>query len=342
MNKILNNILEGVGGTPVIRLHRLPGPDDAEVLVKFEGVNVGGSIKSRTALSLIESAEAEGLIRPGYSILTECTTGNQGIGIAFVSAVKGYRAVIGVPQHYGIERVKLMRAYGAKVVQTPVVENQTKTIRQCRRVCEILKARYGDRVFWLRQYMNPANPKVHRQRTAAEILYQTDGKLDAFVHSIGTSGTISGVSTVLKSAIPGIQIFAAEPEAAALEAAGRRGLHVQQGIGDGQPVRFMDRSLIDGFLTVTDEEAYDIARKLASQEGILAGPSSGCSVHAALQVARLLGKGKRVLTICADTGERYLQTDLWDHEVEWELPPLEDGVIDWDEIFEEAASWTQF
>ena len=336
MRKIANNILELVGGTPVIRLNRLTGPDDAEVLVKFEAVNVGGSIKSRTALSLIETAEEAGLIQPGYSILTECTTGNQGIGIAFVSAVKGYQAVIAVPQHYGIERVKLMRAYGAKVVRTPVIENQTKTIRNCRRVCEALLARYPDRVFWLRQFMNTANPKIHRQRTAAEILYQTDGKLDAFVHSIGTSGTLGGVSAMLKVAIPEIQIFSAEPDNAALEAAGRRGLHKQQGIGDGQPVRFLDRSLIDGFLTVTDEDAINTARRLAYEEGILAGPSSGCDVYAALQVARKLGKGKRVLCVLADTGERYLQTDLWDEELDWALPDHPDGPIDWDQLFEKV------
>ncbi len=320
MNKILNNILEAVGGTPVIRLNRLPGPEDAEVLVKFEGLNAGGSVKSRTALSLIESAEAEGLIRPGYSILTECTTGNQGIGIAFVSAVKGYHAVIAVPEHYGVERVKLMRAYGARVIITPVGKDQTETILNCRKACEELKARYPDRVFWLQQYRNIANPKIHRQRTAAEILYQTDGKLDAFVHAIGTGGTLGGVSALLKAAIPNIKIYCAEPYEGALEAAGRRGLHRQQGIGDGIPSRFLDRSLIDGFLTVTDEEAYETARKLASQEGILAGVSSGCSVHAALQVARQLGKGKRVLTICADTGERYLEGDLWQYEPEWDLP----------------------
>ena len=323
MRKILDNILEAVGGTPVVRLNRLPGPDDAEVLVKFEALNAGGSIKGRTALSIIESAEAEGLIRPGYSILTECTTGNQGIAIAFVSAVKGYQAVIAMPGHYGVERVKLMRAYGAKVVTTPVAEDQTKTILRCRQVCSELKEKYPDRVFWLQQYKNPANPKAHRQRTAAEIIYQTDGKLDAFVHSIGTSGTLGGVSAALKTAIPEIEIYGAEPWSGALEAAGRRGLHCQQGIGDGQPVRFLNRSLIDGFLTVTDEEAYDTVRRLASEEGILAGISSGCSVHAALQVARRLGKGKRVLTICADTGERYLQTDLWDVEPDWELPAVD-------------------
>ncbi len=320
MNKILNNILEAVGGTPVIRLNRLPGPDDAEVLVKFEGLNAGGSVKSRTALSLIETAEAEGLIRPGYSILTECTTGNQGIGIAFVSAVKGYQACIAVPEHYGIERVKLMRAYGARVMVTPVGENQTETILNCRKACEALKAEYGDRVFWLRQFRNTANPRIHRQRTASEILYQTDGKLDAFVHAIGTGGTLGGVSVLLKAAIPDIQIYCAEPFTGAMEAAGRRELHRQQGIGDGQPVRFLDRSVIDGFLTVTDDEAYETARKLAYMEGILAGVSSGCSVHAALQVARQLGKGKRVLTICADTGERYLEGDLWKYETPWELP----------------------
>lgn len=316
MHKIHNNILEAVGGTPVIRLNRLPGPKDAEVLVKFEGLNAGGSIKSRTALSLIETAEQEGLIRPGYSILTECTTGNQGIGIAFVSAVKGYKAIIYIPEHYGMERVKIMKAYGAEVVQTPVCEDQTKTILRCREGCAKLYESNPKQVFWLEQYRNKANPLVHRRRTAAEILYQTDGKLDAFVHSIGTAGTLGGVSQLLKVAIPEIKIFVVEPEAAALEASGKRGLHCQQGIGDGQPVRFLDRSLIDGYLTVTDEQAYDTARQLARKEGILGGVSSGTSTHGALQVARMLGEGKRVLTILADTGERYLQTDLWNYEKE--------------------------
>jgi cysteine synthase A len=314
MHKTLNNILEAVGGTPVIRLNRIPGPDDAEVLVKFEGLNAGGSVKSRTALSLIEAAEREGLIRPGYSILTECTTGNQGIGISFVAAVKGYEAIIAMPEKYGVERVKIIKAYGAKVLTTPTCEDQTQTILRCRQACAELKEKDPDRVFWLEQYRNPANPEVHRQRTGAEILYQTDGQLDAFVHCIGTGGTLGGVSPVLKKAIPEIKIYCVEPDAAALEAAGRRDLHCQQGIGDGQPVRFLDRSLVDGFLTVTDEEAYEMARRLAREEGILAGVSSGTSTHGALQVAHMLGKGKRVLTILADTGERYLQTDLWDVE----------------------------
>lgn len=320
MKKVLNNILEAVGGTPIIRLNRLTGPDDAEVLVKFEGLGAGGSVKSRTALSIIETAEREGRIRPGYSILTECTTGNQGIGIAFVSAVKGYKAVLAMPENYGGERTRIMKAYGAKVITTPVGGNQTENILRCRQVCADLKERYPDRVLWLQQFKNQANPTVHRQRTASEILYQTDGRLDAFVHAIGTSGTLGGISATLKTAIPDIKIFTAEPYEAALEAAGRRNLHCQQGIGDGQPVRFLDRSLIDGYLTVTDDEAYETARRLAREEGILAGISSGCSVHAALQVARELGKGKRVLAICADTGERYLQTDLWDLEEEdWGL-----------------------
>lgn len=175
MDKVLNNILEAVGGTPVIRLNRMTGPDDAEVLVKFEGLCAGGSVKSRTALSIIETAEMEGLIRPGYSILTECTTGNQGVGIAFVSAVKGYKAVIAIPENYGVERIKIMRAYGAKVIVTPVGEDQTQTILRCREVCAGLKAKYPDRVLWLQQFKNKANPKIHRQRTATEILYQTDG-----------------------------------------------------------------------------------------------------------------------------------------------------------------------
>jgi cysteine synthase len=319
MYKILNNMIEAVGGTPVVRLNRIPGPEDAEILVKYEGMNAGGSIKSRTALSLIEAAERAGLIRPGYSILTECTTGNQGIGIAFVAAVKGYKAVICMPEKYGIERSKIMRAYGAQVVLTPTQEDQTKTILRCRQACIDLKAKYPDRVFWLEQFRNPANPQIHRQRTASEILFQTDGRLDAFVHSIGTSGTLGGVSALLKTAIPDIKIYCVEPEAAALEAAGRRQLHCQQGIGDGQPVRFLDRSLIDGFLTVTDDEAYTMSRRLAREEGILAGVSSGTSAHAALQIARILGKGKRVLTILADTGERYMQTDLHDAVADGDL-----------------------
>ncbi len=319
MQQVRNNILEAVGGTPVIRLNRLPGPEDAEVLVKFEALNAGGSVKSRTALSLIESAERQGLIRPGYSMLTECTTGNQGVGIAFVAAVKGYKAVLAVPAYYSGAHVKIMKAYGAKVIATPTGSDQTETILRCREACAALKERYGDRVLWLQQFKNRANPQVHRQRTAAEILVQTGGRLDAFVHAIGTSGTVAGVSVALKAAIPEIQIYTAEPYAAALEAAGRRGLHKQQGIGDGQPVRFLDRALVDGFLTVTDEEAYEITRRLAREEGILAGISSGCSVHAALQVARMLGPGKRVLTICADSGERYLETDLWDVDDGWEL-----------------------
>ena len=314
MKKVLNNILEAVGDTPVIRLNRIPGPDDAGVLVKYEGLNAGGSVKSRTALSLIETAERQGLIRPGYSILTECTTGNQGIAIAFVAAVKGYQAVIAMPEQFGVERIKIMKAYGAKVMATPTCEDQTRTILRCRQACADLKAKDPDRVFWLQQYRNPANPEVHCQRTAAEILYQTEGQLDAFVHSIGTGGTLGGVSRLLKKAIPDIDIYGVEPDEAALEAAGRRGLHCQQGIGDGQPVRFLDRSLIKGFLTVTDDEAYEMARRLAREEGILAGVSSGTSAHGALQVARMLGKGKRVLAILADTGERYLQTDLWDVE----------------------------
>jgi cysteine synthase len=313
MNKILNNMLEAVGGTPVIRLNRLVPPDCAEVLVKYEALNAGGSVKSRTALSLIEAAEAEGLIRPGHSILTECTTGNQGVGIAFVAAVKGYQAAICLPENYGNERAKIMRAYGARVIRTPVMADQTQTILACRHAAMKLLADDPEHVFWLEQYRNPANPRIHSQRTAAEILYQTDGRLDAFVHSIGTGGTLGGVSRVLKQAIPEIKIYGVEPKAGALEAEGCRGLHRQQGIGDGQPVRFLDRSLIDGFLTVTDDEAYDIARRLAREEGILAGVSSGTSTHGALQVARMLGKGKRVLCILADTGERYLETDLWQY-----------------------------
>jgi cysteine synthase A len=313
MNKILNSMLEAVGGTPVVRLRRLPPPGSAEVLVKYEALNAGGSIKSRTALSLIEAAEAEGLIRPGHSILTECTTGNQGVGIAFVAAVKGYQAAICMPEHYGNERAKIMRAYGARVISTPVLADQTQTILRCRQAAMELLASDPEHVFWLEQYRNPANPRIHSQRTAAEILYQTDGKLDAFVHSIGTGGTLGGVSRVLKQAIPDIKVYGVEPEAGALEAKGNRGLHRQQGIGDGQPVRFLDRSLIDGFLTVTDDEAYDIARRLAREEGILAGVSSGTSTHGALQVAKMLGPGKRVLCILADTGERYLETDLWEY-----------------------------
>lgn len=306
---VYSNILEAIGSTPVVRLNRIGRETGVEILVKFEGVNVGGSVKSRTALGMIEAAEREGRLKPD-SIVVEATTGNQGIAIAMICAVKGYRCIIVMPEHMGVERRKLIRAYGAEVILTPTLDDMEKTVWKAREKAFELE-RENPRVVYLKQFDNPANPEIHRRTTAAEILSQTGGRLDAFVATIGTGGTLTGVAQVLKVAIPGIKVFGVEPYEAAQEGAGRKGLHKQQGIGDAQLTRILDRSVVDEWLAVTDDQAYEMARRLAREEGILAGISSGTAVHAAVEVARRLEPGQRVLTILPDTGERYLDDELW-------------------------------
>jgi cysteine synthase A len=306
---ICGSILEAIGGTPVIRLNRIGRETGAEILVKFEGVNIGASVKSRTALGMVEAAERSGRLTRD-SIVVEATTGNQGIALAMICAVKGYQCIIIMPEHMGAERRRLIRAYGAEVILTPTLDDMEKTVWASRNKAFELE-RQNPKVIYIKQFDNAANPDAHRRTTAAEILTQTDGRLDAFVATIGTGGTLSGAGQVLKAAIPGIKVVGVEPYEAALEGAGRKGLHKQQGIGDAQLTKVLDRSVVDEWLSVTDEDAYTMARRLAREEGILAGISSGTATHAAVETARLLGPGKRILTILADTGERYIDDELW-------------------------------
>ncbi|NPV69821.1 MAG: cysteine synthase A [Firmicutes bacterium] len=307
--QIYSNVLEAIGNTPIIRLNRITKGVDAEVVVKFEAVNIGGSIKSRTALGMIEKAEREGKLKPG-SVIVEATTGNQGIGIAMIAAVKGYKAIIIMPEHMGKERRKIVKAYGAEVILTPTLEDMEKTVWACRNKAFELEAS-DPKYVYLKQFDNAGNPDIHRRTTAAEILRQTDGRLDAFVSTIGTGGTLTGIGEILKAAIPGIKVYGVEPEAAAQEGSGKKGLHKQQGIGDAQNTKILNRGIVDGWLSVTDDQAYSMARRLAREEGIFAGISSGTGVHAAVEVAKRLPAGGRVLTILPDTGERYLEDELW-------------------------------
>jgi cysteine synthase A len=307
--EIYANVLEAIGNTPIIRLNRITKGLESEVVVKFEAVNIGGSIKSRTALGMIELAERQGRLKPD-SIIVEATTGNQGIGVAMVAAVKGYKAIIIMPEHMGKERRKIVKGYGAEVILTPTLDDMEKTVWETRKKAFELEAK-DPRYVYLKQFDNPGNPDIHRRTTAAEILRQTDGRLDAFVSTIGTAGTLTGVAEVLKLAIPSIKVFGVEPEEASLEGKGKKGLHKQQGIGDAQLTKILNRSVVDGWVSVTDDQAYAMARRLAREEGMFAGISSGTAVHAAIEVAKKMPKGSRILTILPDTGERYLEDDLW-------------------------------
>lgn len=306
---IYQNILEAVGHTPLIRLNRLPGPDSAEILVKFEGVNVGGSIKTRTALHMICQAEKEGKLHKD-SILVEPTSGNQGIGIALVGAVKGYQVIIIMPDSVSEERRKLVSQYGAKVI----LVHDRGDIGECIEICQkkaMEMAAKDPNVFVPQQFSNPANPKTHECFTAMEILADLEGELHGFTSGVGTGGTLSGIGRVLKEQFPGIAIWAVEPEHAAILSGGSIGTHLQMGIGDGLIPENLDREIYEEVAVISDEEAIETAKRLAREEGLLAGISSGSNVAAALRLAKKLGKGKRVLTILPDTGERYFSTALF-------------------------------
>ncbi len=306
---ICNNILEAVGNTPIIRLNHLTGPDDAEVLVKFEGLNVGGSIKTRVALRMIEAAEESGILHPD-SIIVEPTSGNQGIGLALVGAVKGYRVIIIMPDSVSEERRLLIRQYGAELVLIHDEDNIGECIDRCIEKARQMQ-REDPRVFMPNQFSNLENIMAHLAGTGKEILQQVDGPIDGFCSGIGTGGTLSGVGSVLKSAWPGIHIWAAEPENAAILSGGSIGSHIQMGIGDGLIPPILNQDIIDRVEIVTDEEALETTRALASREGIMCGISSGTNVCAALRMAREFGRGKRVLTILPDTAERYFSVGLY-------------------------------
>ena len=307
---VYDTILEAVGRTPMVRLHRLPDPEGAQVLVKFEGLNVGGSIKTRTALQMIENAEREGKISPG-TVIVEPTSGNQGIGLALIGAVKGYRTVIIMPDSVSEERRKLVRHYGAEVILIHDAGNIGACIEECLETAMRMQAE-DPHVFVPQQFSNPGNPEAHRLHTAAEILEQVDGPIDGFCSGVGTGGTISAIGEALRARNPGMEIWAVEPENAAILSGGSVGTHLQMGIGDGVIPEILNRAIYDEICIVTDEEAIGTAKRLAREEGLMCGISSGTNVAAALKLAKKLGRGKTVVTVLPDTAERYFSTPLFD------------------------------
>ena len=309
---ISNNILEVIGHTPLVRLNRMVDEDSAEILVKFEGLNVGGSIKTRTAYNMIITAEREGIINKD-TIIVEPTSGNQGIGLALIGAVKGYKTIIIMPDSVSHERRMLVRHYGAEVILVHDDGNIGDCIDECLRVAERLKEE-NPNVYIPQQFENKANPRVHRHHTGLEILEQAGKEIHGFCSGFGTGGTISGIGEVLKAQNPEIEIWAVEPENAAILAGGTIGTHLQMGIGDGLIPGNLNLNIYDDVYIVTDEEAIQKAKDLARLEGIMCGISSGTNVAAAKKLAKKLGKGKTVVTVLPDTAERYFSTPLFENE----------------------------
>jgi len=307
---ICNNILEAMGNTPIIRLQHMTGPDDAEILVKFEGLNVGGSIKTRTAFNMILDAEKKGLLHAN-TIIVEPTSGNQGIGLALVGAVRGYQVKIIMPDSVSEERRKLVHHYGAEVILVHDDGNIGLCIEKCVELA--LKMKQEDpNVFVPQQFENPANPAIQRSGTGKEILTQVNGPIHGFCSGIGTGGTITGIGETLKAENPDMTIWAVEPENAAILSGGSIGTHVQMGIGDGVIPEILNQDIYDDVCIVKDEEALQASKDLARKEGIMCGISSGTNVAAALRLAKKLGKGKTVVTILPDTAERYFSTPLFE------------------------------
>ena len=306
---ICNSVLEAMGSTPMIRLNRMADPDGAEILVKYEGLNVGGSIKTRTAYNMIVDAEKRGIIQKD-TIIVEPTSGNQGIGLALVGAVRGYKTVIIMPDSVSEERRLLVEHYGAEVRLVHDAGNIGDCIEECVNVAKEM-AQEDSRVFIPQQFENPANPRVHRHHTAMEIMEQVAGPIDGFCSGIGTGGTISGIGEVLKAQNPDIVIWAVEPQNAAILAGGTIGTHLQMGIGDGLIPAILNREIYEDICVITDEEAIQTAKDLARLEGLMCGISSGTNVAAAKKLAKKLGKGKTVVTVLPDTAERYFSTPLF-------------------------------
>jgi cysteine synthase A len=309
---IYNDVLQAIGHTPIIRLNKMSDPNSAEILVKFEGLNVGGSIKTRVAYNMIIDAEKRGLLTKD-SIIVEPTSGNQGIGLALVGAVKGYKTVIIMPDSVSEERRKLVRHYGAEVV----LEHDDGNIGDCIDRClkrALNMAKENPKVFVPQQFENPANPTVHRHHTGLEILEQVAGPIHGFCSGIGTGGTITGIGEVLKAQNPDIKIWAVEPENAAILAGGTVSTHIQMGIGDGLIPPVLNTEIYEQICIVSDEEALATSKRLAREEGIMCGISSGTNVAAAIKLAKVLGKGKTVVTVLPDTAERYFSTPLFENE----------------------------
>ena len=306
---IYNNILEAIGNTPLIRLNRMTDENSAEILVKFEGLNVGGSIKTRTAYNMILDAEKKGLINKN-TIIVEPTSGNQGIGLSLVGAVRGYRTIIIMPDSVSMERRALVSHYGAEVRLVHDNGDIGECIENC--IQEAYKLpEENDNVFIPQQFENPANYEVQKLKTGEEILNQAGKKIDGFCSGIGTGGTISGIGEALKNANPDTVIWAVEPEHAAILSGGSIGTHIQMGIGDGLIPDILNTDIYDDIAIITDNEALQTAKDLASLEGLMCGISSGTNVAAAIRLAKKLGPGKTVVTILPDTAERYFSTELF-------------------------------
>lgn len=302
---IFNNVLEIIGHTPIVRLNRVVDGCPAKVIAKLEMLNPTGSAKARSAWGMIQAAEKAGVLKPG-GLIVEPTSGNQGIALAMVGAVRGYRVMLVMPETMSIERKKLMEAFGAEVVLTPAAEDLAGAVRKARELtASIAGAWMPD------QFSNPTNPDYHERTTGREILDQLDEPVDAFVIGVGTGGTLTGATRALKKRFPHVQVYAVEPASSAVIGGGPPGHHKIQGIGDGFIPGNLDQSLLTGAVPVSDEEAVNMARRLAKEEGILAGISSGAAAAAAVKVGRQLGAGTTVLTILPDTGERYLSTSLF-------------------------------
>ncbi len=306
---IYNNILEAVGHTPMVRLNRMVDEDSAEILVKFEAVNIGGSIKTRTALNMINQAEKRGLLKPD-SIIVEPTSGNQGIGLALVGAVKGYRTIIIMPDSVSEERRKLVRHYGAEVKLIHDAGDIGACIDECLQTALRMQDK-NPKVFVPQQFANLDNVLAQKNHTAMEIMEQVAGPIHGFCSGIGTGGTITGIGEVLKAQYPDIEIWAVEPENAAILAGGTIGTHLQMGIGDGIIPDILNQSIYDSVYVISDDEALNTSKRLAREEGLMCGISSGTNVAAAIKLAKKLGKGKTVVTVLPDTAERYFSTPLF-------------------------------
>ncbi len=302
-DEIAGSVLDLVGGTPLVRLNRVVPAGCAEVVAKLESLNPAGSVKDRIALAMVEEAEERGLLKPGATIV-EPTSGNTGIGLAMVAAVKGYHLVLTMPEDMSVERRKLLSRFGAELVLTPALEGMTGAVY----AAEELVAKKG--YFMPQQFVNPANPEIHRRTTAQEILRQTGGRLDAFVTGVGTGGTITGVGEVLKAVRPDILVVAVEPARSPVLNGGRAGIHAIQGLGASFVPGVLNREVYDELIAISDEVALAMTRRLTREEGLLVGVSSGANVAAALRVAKKLGSGKRVVTVLPDTGERYLSMNV--------------------------------
>ncbi|AUS07556.1 cysteine synthase A [Laceyella sacchari] len=303
--RVANNVLELIGQTPLVKLNRIVGKSDADIFLKLEFFNPGGSVKDRIALSMIEEAEKRGELKPGSTIV-EPTSGNTGIGLAMVAAAKGYRAILVMPETMSLERRNLLKAYGAELVLTPGPEGMRGAINKA----EAIKAEHPD-YFMPQQFSNPDNVKIHLETTALEIVEQTGGDIDAFVAGVGTGGTITGVGRVLKEKFPHVRVIAVEPTTSPVLSGGSPGLHKIQGIGAGFIPDILDTNVYDEVIQIENEEAFEWARRLAREEGLLVGISSGAATAAAIKVARRLGLGKKVVAVAPSNGERYLTTPLF-------------------------------